>query len=129
MFLDTRWVNRKLKFALPSAGLEIPSIFCSTHGPRSVSVVAPAAIVCHGQANLTLGRWASTPTRCSAADRVISTTDAIARRKIRPTTTAAAAHLTPVGMRRPRGPRPPAHPPEGPALPAARPRQGGTGPG
>jgi hypothetical protein len=56
MLLDTLWVKVKLKFSVPRAGLEIPSIFCSTHGPTSVSVAVPALIDCHGQDSLTCGR-------------------------------------------------------------------------
>src|ERR1700691_4930833 len=102
MFLDTLWVNRKLKLTWPRAGLEIPSIFCSTHGPRStlgVVVWGRAEAVCQGQPNLTLGRWTSTPTRCSAADRAARTSHAMALRKIRPAT-IAAAHLAHRGIRR-----------------------------
>ena len=55
MSLDTLRVNTKLKLAWPSAGREIPSIFCSTHGPRLVVVVEPAVIPDHGQPNRTLG--------------------------------------------------------------------------
>ena len=96
MFLDTLWVNTKVKFAWPSAGLEIPSIFCSTHGPRSVLVVAGATawIACHGQPNFTLGRWTLIPTRCSAADSAIRTTDAIAWRKMSASSARIAVHLT-----------------------------------
>src|SRR5215468_1097085 len=78
----------------------MPSIFCSTHGPRLVLVVVPALIVCHGQANLMFGRCALTPIRCSADDRARSTSHATARRKIRPATTRTAVHLTHSGMRR-----------------------------
>ena len=44
------------------AGREMPSIFCSTHGPTSVSVVVPT-MDCHGHANLMLGRCTLSPTR------------------------------------------------------------------
>src|SRR6266571_7984236 len=106
MFLETLRVKKKLKFAWPRAGLEIPSIFCSTHGPRSVLVVAvaPARIVCQGQPNLTLGKWTLMPTRCSAAESATRTTDATALRKIRPSSTRSAVHLTQGGTRRRRGP-------------------------
>ena len=83
MLLEILWA--KLKLAWPRAGLKIPSIFCSTQGPRSVLVVVPVLIVCHGQANLIAGRWTLMPTKCRAAESAISTTDAIARRDIRPT--------------------------------------------
>ena len=56
MLLLTLRVKTKLKFSVPRAGREIPSIFCSTHGPISVSVVVPAAIDVHGQASLMFGR-------------------------------------------------------------------------
>ena len=91
MLLDTLWVKKKLKFALPRAGREIPSMRCRTHGPRSVLVVVVTLIVCHGQANRMLGRWMGIPIRCSAAESAVSTTDAIARRKTRPATATAAA--------------------------------------
>ena len=45
MFLLTLWVNTKLKFSVPRAGRDIPSIFCRTQGPTSVSVVVPAGAV------------------------------------------------------------------------------------
>src|ERR1700686_601363 len=99
MFLETLWVNRKLKLASPRAGLEIPSIFCRIHGPRSVLEVVPALTVCHGQPNRTVGRWMLMPTRCRAAESAISTTDAIALRNIRPTVITAAVHLTRGEMR------------------------------
>ena len=51
ILLETLCVKKKLKFAWPRAGLEIPSIFCSTQGPRSVLVALLALIVCHGQPN------------------------------------------------------------------------------
>ena len=56
MLLDTLCVKVKLKFSVPRAGREMPWIFCSTHGPTSVSVVVPALTDCHGQASLTCGR-------------------------------------------------------------------------
>jgi hypothetical protein len=49
------WVKVKLKFSEPSAGREIPWIFCSTHGPSGVSVVVPAVTDVHGQASLMCG--------------------------------------------------------------------------
>src|ERR1022692_2558381 len=108
MFLDTLWVKKKVKFAWPRAGLEIPSIFCSTHGPRSVlAVVAPALIVCHGHANLMLGRRMFRPTRCRPADSPIRTTDAIARRNIRHPATKAAIRMARGEIRRRFGLEPP----------------------
>src|SRR6202050_4626520 len=105
MFLDTLCVNRKSKLTRPSAGLEIPSIFCSPHGPRSVFVVVvwtTLVAACQGQPNLMLGRCTLTPTTCSAADSAISARDAIALRKISPTA-ITAVHLAHGGMRRRRG--------------------------
>src|SRR5215467_111849 len=78
----------------------MPSIFCRTHGPRLVLVVVPALIVCQGQANLILGRWAFTPIRCSADDSASSTSHATARRNIKLTTTSTAVHVTQRGTRR-----------------------------
>jgi hypothetical protein len=57
-------------------------------------VVVDALIVCHGQANLILGRWMLRPARCSAAESAINTTDAIALRNISPAATIAVALLT-----------------------------------
>ena len=103
MFLDTLWVKTKLKFSVPSAGLEMPSIFCRTHGPICALVVLPAVIVCQGHANRTCGRWTLKPRKWNVADSAISTTEAITRRKIRPTSTTAALHLTHRGTQRRRG--------------------------
>src|SRR5260370_29183666 len=100
MLLETLRVKKKLKFGWPRAGLEIPSIFCSTHGPRSALVVVPALIVCHGQAKLILGRWKLTPIKCRAAESAIVTKNAMARRNTRATATAAAIHLIRGEMRR-----------------------------
>src|SRR5579875_2896208 len=97
MFLETLWVKTNVKFAVPRAGLETPSIFCSTHGPRSVSVVVPALIACHGQANLTCGRWTLTPPKCRVAD---SATAAIALRNTRHATATAAPHRSRRRIRR-----------------------------
>src|SRR5580704_3590153 len=118
MFLDTLRVNTKLKFACPRAGLEIPSIFCSTHGPRSVLVVVPALIVCHGQASLILGRWALMPTRCRAPESAI-----------RATATRTAVLTAQRGMRRRRGPEPDGGPLwlAGPPRRSAGTGQGGSG--
>src|SRR5580704_6967089 len=129
MFLDTLRVNTKLKFACPRAGLEIPSIFCSTHGPRSVLVVVPALIVCHGQASLILGRWALMPTRCRAPESAIRARAATARRKIRATATRTAVLIAQRGMRRRRGPEPPGGPLwlAGPPRRSAGTGQGGSG--
>src|SRR5215472_4180253 len=93
MFLETVCVNRKLKFSVPRAGREIPWIFCSTRGPTMVFVVVPDEMDCHGQPNLMSGRCTLMPTRCSAADSAVSTTQAAARRKMSPKTTRTAAHL------------------------------------
>src|ERR1044071_5463550 len=116
MLLDTFRVNAKLKFTRPSAGFEIPSIFCSTHGPTGVVVVDVDATDCHGHPNLIDGRWIPSPTRWSAADRATSTAHATARRKISPRTTRAAIHLYLSGILRLRGGRPPpeSHPEPGP---------------
>src|SRR3984885_6383791 len=105
MFFDTLCVNRKLKLTRPSAGLDTPSIFCTTHGPRSVFVVVVWTTLvpaCQGQPNLMLGRCTLTPTTCSAADSAISARDAIALRKISPRA-ITAVHLAHGGMRRRRG--------------------------
>ena len=105
MFLDTLCVNTKVKLAWPSAGREMPSIFCSTHGPRSVFVVVPAVMTCHGQANLTVGRCTLRPRKCSVAASAVSTTDAIARRKMN-TAAASTKPILPNGPpRNRRGPR------------------------
>ena len=103
MLFETLCVKVKLKFSVPRAGREIPSIFCSTQGPMSVSVVVPLLTDCHGQASLTCGRWMLIPTTCRVADSAASTAQAIALRKIRPARTRTAAHLSLRGMRR-RGP-------------------------
>src|SRR5215468_6539117 len=129
MFLETLWVKTKLKLAWPRAGLEIPSIFCSTHGPRSALVVVPAVIVCQGQAKLMLGRCALMPTRCSAADSVVTATEAIARRKMSPSTSRKAAHLIFGEMRRRRGPEPPPGPYPGTVRSAGPECHGASGPG
>ncbi len=100
MLFDTLWVKLKLKFSVPSAGLEIPSIFCSTHGPRSMLVVVPALIDCNGHESRTWGRWTLIPTTCKAADSATKTAHAIALRNIRPSTTMKAAHLSQSGMSR-----------------------------
>src|SRR5215831_8880463 len=104
MFFETLRVNTKLKFTRPSAGLEMPSIFCRTHGPTGVVVVEFDADDCHGQANLIDGRWMPTPTRCRAADRANSTAHATARRQIpnqsrRPGPSPAPGHPAPAGAR------------------------------
>jgi len=53
---DTECVNRKLKVVVPSAGLSIPSIFCSTSGPTSVVELLDDDED-QGQPKLTCGRW------------------------------------------------------------------------
>jgi hypothetical protein len=88
-------VNRKLKFSVPSAGLVMPSIFCSTQGPTIAFVVTGAeAACCHGQLNLTSGSRTLIPARCSAADSAVIASHATARRKTTPAamTTAQRAH-------------------------------------
>src|SRR5271165_115554 len=100
MLLETLWVKTKLKFSVPRAGREIPSIFCSTHGPTLVSVVVPAAIDCHGHPNLMLGRCTLSPIRCSAAESTASATNATALRKMSPASASRAAHLSQRGTRR-----------------------------
>src|SRR6185369_7511594 len=123
MLLETLRVNTKLKFTRPRAGLEMPSIFCRTHGPTGVVVVEFDVTDCHGQPNLIDGRWMPTPTRCRPADRANRTAHATARRKIRPSTTSAAIHLYRSGIHRRRGRRPPPEPhPEPPPLPEPGPR-------
>ena len=77
MFLVTVRVKVKSKFAVPSAGLSIPSIFCSTIGPTSVFVVVED----HGQPKLTCGRWTLAENRCSPADSTASNAHATMRRK------------------------------------------------
>ena len=94
MFLETLWVNVKLKLSVPKAGLEMPSIFCSTQGPTGVSVVVPAVTDCHGQASLTCGRRTSSPARCRAADSAASTAHAMTFRNTSPTSTRTAAHVS-----------------------------------
>src|SRR5450755_4598159 len=103
MFLDTLRVKTKLKFSVPSAGLEMPSIFCRTHGPICAVVVLPAVIVCQGHANRTCGRCTLKPRKCSIAESAIKTTEAITRRKIRPTRMTTALLLTHRGTQRRRG--------------------------
>ena len=105
MFLDTVCVKTKLKFSVPRAGREIPSIFCSTSGPTRVFVVVPALIDCQGQPNLRCGRFTLTPKRCKAADSAASTAHATARRKKRPASTARAAHFAQRGTSGRRGQR------------------------
>ena len=94
MFFETLWVKVKLKFSVPRAGREMPSIFCSTQGPTSVSVVVPALIVCHGQASLIWGSRTLIPNRCRAAESAASTAQAITLRNTRPTSTRTAAHVS-----------------------------------
>src|ERR1041385_3195803 len=122
MSLETFRVNTKLKFTRPSAGLEIPSIFCSTHGPTGVVVVEFDVTDCHGQPNLIDGRWMPIPTRWNAADRANRTPHPTARGKIRPSTTSAAIHLYRSGIHRRRGRRPPGPHPEPPPQPEPGPR-------
>src|SRR3984885_10697791 len=86
---DTECVNRKLKVVVPSAGLSIPSIFCSTSGPTSV-VELDDDEEDQGQPNVTCGRWTSAPNRWSAADSAASTAQATIRRKTRTTMTITA---------------------------------------
>src|SRR5450755_2313490 len=128
MFFDTLWVKTKLKFSVPSAGLEMPSIFCSTQGPSWALELVAALIVCHGQASRTCGRCTFSPRKCSEADSAISTTEAIARRKISARIAVAALHLTHRGIHRRRrrygGCGPPAV-----ASGAQPPGWGATGPG
>ena len=100
MLFDTLWVKTKLKFSVPSAGLEMPSIFCSTQGPSWALELVPALIVCHGQASRIRGRCTFSPQKCSAADSAVSATEAIARRKISARIAAAALHLTHRGIHR-----------------------------
>src|SRR5207244_8184349 len=79
--------------------------------------------------NLTLGKWTLMPTRCSAAESAIRTTEAIALRKIRPSRTRTAVHLTQSGTQRRRGPGLPLVPPGpcGSALPPPEGSHGGSG--
>src|SRR5579875_1949514 len=98
MLLDTLWVNTKLKVTVPSAGREMPSIFCSTHGPTLVLVVV-AAPCCHGQASLICGRCTSTPANRNTADSAISAIAAIARRNTSATSPAVAAQPAQRGTR------------------------------
>ena len=90
MFFETLWVNVKLKFSVPSAGREMPSIFCSTQGPTLTLVVVPAVTDCHGQPNATCGSRTLSPTRCRAADSTASTAQTMILRKIRATRTRTA---------------------------------------
>src|ERR1700689_4474328 len=106
MFFVTLWVKVKLKLAVPRAGLEMPSIFCSTHGPRSMLEVVPALIDCHGHESLTWGRCTLTPTRCSAEESATSTAHATALRKISPIRRMTTPHFTGTGIHRRRPPRP-----------------------
>jgi hypothetical protein len=100
---ETLWVKVKLKFSVPRAGLEMPSIFCSTHGPTSVSVVVPALIACHGQANVICGSRTLMPNRCSVAESAASTAQAITLRNTRAARTRTAAHVSLRGIRSRRG--------------------------
>src|SRR5579864_377375 len=100
MLLFTLCVKVKVKFSVPSAGLEIPSMLCSTHGPTATSVVEPELIDCQGQPNLMLGRWTLSPTRCRNPESAAMTSQARALRKIKPATTATTPHVTQRGMRR-----------------------------
>jgi hypothetical protein len=100
MLLSTLCVKTKLKFSVPRAGLEMPSMFCSTHGPTETSVVEPALIDCHGHANVMCGRWMSSPTRCRNPDSAAMTAHATALRKIKPTTAAGTPHASQRGRRR-----------------------------
>src|ERR1700721_2016288 len=70
MLLLTLWVNTKLKFSVPRAGCEMPSIFCSTNGPSSVSVVVPEVIDVHGQASLRAGSGGDDHPNEAPRDRV-----------------------------------------------------------
>ncbi len=90
MFFETLWVNVKLKFSVPSAGREMPSIFCSTQGPTLTLVVVPAVTDCHGQPNATCGSRTLSPTRCRAPDSTASTAQTMILRKIRATRTRTA---------------------------------------
>ena len=94
MLLETLCVKVKLKFSVPKAGLEIPSIFCSTQGPMLVSVVVPALIACHGQASLICGRRTLNPNRCRVAESATSAAQAITLRKSRPARTRTAAQVS-----------------------------------
>src|SRR5215470_12640428 len=100
MLCETLWVNRKLKFSVPSAGLSMPSIFCSTQGPTMTVWVVLEVPDCHGQPNLTFGRCTLIPIRCSAADSAVSTSQAAARRKTATITARMTVHRTQRGIRR-----------------------------
>src|ERR1700757_2523241 len=94
---DTECVNRKLNVVLPSAGLSMPSIFCSTSGPTRVfELVVDDAD--HGQPNDTCGRSTFTPNRCSAPDSAASTAQATIRRKKAATMTIRAVHRSQRGI-------------------------------
>src|ERR1700689_1169114 len=98
MGLDTEWVNRKLKVVVPSAGLSMPSIFCSTSGPTSVVEVLVSEDD-HGQPKGTCGRGALTPNRCSAPDSTASAAQAAIRRNTASTTTISTVHRSQRGIR------------------------------
>ena len=100
MFFETLCVKVKLKFSVPRAGLEMPSIFCSTQGPMLVSVVVPALTACHGQASLICGRRTLIPNRCRVAESATSAAQAITLRNSRPARTRTAAHESLRGIRR-----------------------------
>src|SRR6202012_640225 len=93
MFFDTLCVNTKLKLSVPSAGLEMPSIFCSTQGPTATLVVElPEPADRQGQPKLICGRCTLRPKKCRLADSVAMTTAARARRNTSPSRTR---HTTP----------------------------------
>src|SRR5258708_663967 len=103
MLLLTLWVNVNVKFAWPSAGREMPSIFCSTHGPRSVLVVTvlTTGVPDHGHSNRICGRLRP---RDDASSPI--TSQAMAFLKISPMTAAATTHAQRGTLRRrARGPR------------------------
>ena len=115
MFLDTLWVKTKLKFACPGPAWRCPR---SSAGPRAQIGVGglPAVIVCHGQANLTCGRWTLKPRKCNAPTAPSAPPRRLPGGRSGPPATAAAAHLTPT--------RDPAA-----ARAAAAARRAGAGPG
>src|ERR1700760_240982 len=99
MFFDTLWVNTKLKLSVPSAGLEMPSIFCSTQGPTATLVLElldPAA--CHGQPTGMWGRCTLRQKKGGLPDGPAMTIAATARRNTNPASTRNRLHLSQRGI-------------------------------
>src|SRR6201987_2631635 len=96
MECDTECVNMKSKVVVPSAGLSIPSIFCSTSGPTSVVELLDDD---HGQPKSMCGRGTLAPKECSVADSAASTAQATARWKPATMTTITVVQRSQRGNR------------------------------